>query len=231
MNTAQRINRLKENCNLNNYLEIGVRHGFTFNQLDFKYKVAVDPFLSFDYINLSSDNAVFDLKTSDMFFMQDKSQTQFDIIFIDGLHEYKQTYRDFVNCLQRSHDKTIIIIDDVYPSDVFSALTNQSKAVKYRKLTTGSDSTAWHGDVYKTICLIHDLHPLMDFKTIVKGEGNSQTFVYKKTRESFQPKFNSLEQIDRLDYFSFVNDNSFMNFASEETVLSDMISFLTNNHP
>ena len=226
MNTEGRIKKIKEvSKNLNNYLEIGVHRGVTFNQLDFEYKVAVDPKFAFEYQSVASDKVIFHEMTSDNFFIGNNKKILFDVIFLDGLHEYKQTYRDFINALQSSHDKTIFIIDDVYPNDVYSSLLDST--VKQRSLADPKNNDkSWHGDVYKSIGLIHDLHPLISFKTIKRGYGNPQTFLYKKPRKNFRPMFANLEQIDRLDYFSLINDDSFMNLASEGEVLQEIISFL-----
>lgn len=44
----------------------------------------------------------------------EKNNTKFDIIFIDGNHEYIFAVNDLKNCKNLAHEKTIIILDDTY---------------------------------------------------------------------------------------------------------------------
>lgn len=41
-----------------------------------------------------------------------KNNNKFDIIFIDGGHEYKNAKGDLLNCKMLAHEKTIVIMDD-----------------------------------------------------------------------------------------------------------------------
>lgn len=230
MDTQARIKYIqKKTKSIKSYLEIGVSEGATFNALSFDLKVAVDPHFKFDFESLETDHINFFQMTSDDYFINSSSSNKFDLIFLDGLHEYKQTTRDFLNVLVRSHDKSIIIIDDVYPYDVFSSLLKHSKVLEYRKMNQPeSENLAWNGDIFKTIAFIHDLCPFMTFKTIDKGYGNPQTYCYRKTRKEFSPKFSSLEEIDRLTYFDLLENKSFLNLASEAEVLDEIVAFLND---
>ena len=40
------------------------------------------------------------------------NDTKFDIIFIDGGHDYDTSYNDIINCKNLANDKTIVILDD-----------------------------------------------------------------------------------------------------------------------
>ncbi len=51
-------------------------------------------------------------------FSKDNPQVKFDIIFIDGGHEYETAMADLLNCKALAHENTIVIMDDV------SELTN-----------------------------------------------------------------------------------------------------------
>lgn len=125
MNTAERINEIASKISLQSYLEIGVQEGITFNKIHkIPYKVAVDPVFRLEYKKYESENVKFFETTSDIFFQT--NEIKFDIIFLDGLHEFKQTLRDFINALEFSHEKTIIIIDDVYPNDIYSSLVGKN---------------------------------------------------------------------------------------------------------
>ena len=87
-----------------NYLEIGVAGGGNFARIRADVKDGVDP-------NPSSGA---NLKiTSDDFFKNNK--TKYDVIFIDGLHQHKQVYRDIINSLNTLRDGGYIIVHDCNP--------------------------------------------------------------------------------------------------------------------
>jgi len=89
----------KKNCF---YLEIGCDNDVTFNSISLpkKYKYGVDP--------REGGNIK---KTSDLFFKNNKKK--FDVILLDGLHEYKQTQRDLLNSLKFLNNDGYIFIDDI----------------------------------------------------------------------------------------------------------------------
>lgn len=95
------------------YLEIGVRYGPTFN--------AVLPYASeavgVDIEDVSSHmhGGTFYHGSSDDFF-NDYSGSKFNIIFIDGLHQYDQVRKDFVNAEQISYSNATIYLHDTWPS-------------------------------------------------------------------------------------------------------------------
>ena len=45
----------------------------------------------------------------------------FDLIFLDGLHTYSQTLRDFRASQALAHSRTVWLIDDTVPSDPIAA--------------------------------------------------------------------------------------------------------------
>ena len=42
-----------------------------------------------------------------------KTGKKFDLIFIDGGHDYEIAFNDLLNCKKLSHNKTLIIMDDI----------------------------------------------------------------------------------------------------------------------
>ena len=85
------INWIINNRNYKRYLEIGVYDpNKNFNKIKIPFKISVDPGKE------GLSEATYTL-TSDEFFKQNTEK--YDIIFIDGLHESEQVYRDIMNSL------------------------------------------------------------------------------------------------------------------------------------
>ena len=227
MNTSQRIQKISKFFLIKKYLEIGVNTGETFKSLNFELKVGVDPAFQFDFKSIADKNTVFHQETSDKYFTNQSNKDKFDLIFLDGFHESKQTFRDFINSINYSHDKTIIIIDDVYPNDIFSSLMNNP--IGFRQLNNPlNNDNSWHGDVFKTIFLIHDLCPQYSYCTIDWPDGNPQTICYKSPRKNFRPFFTSLEAIDRTTYLDLIGNLSLLNLTSEHAAIEEVRSFIEN---
>ena len=129
-------------------------------------RTAVDPVFLFDIAERASEDTIFAQTTSDEFFAELPAAKQYDLIFIDGLHTFEQTYRDLCNCLLHSHWRTPILIDDTLPSDVYSSLRDPGQTQAFRDAAR-SESSAWHGDTFKVVFAIHDFHLGLDYRTIV----------------------------------------------------------------
>ena len=107
------------------YLEIGVFQNAVFETiyLPVKNKFGIDP--------QSGGNL---RMTSDEFFKNNKQI--FDVIFIDGLHIYKQCQRDCINSLKYLKPNGIIFLHDLIPQN------SDEEFVPQRTKT-------WTGDVWK----------------------------------------------------------------------------------
>jgi hypothetical protein len=86
------------------YLEIGCGLNALFDSVSCMHKTGVDP-------NRGGTHRM----TSDEFFLIN-SQI-YDVIFIDGLHEYEQVHRDAVNALNSINVGGYVAIHDLLPSD------------------------------------------------------------------------------------------------------------------
>lgn len=217
-NSAERIARL---CGIRpaaRYLEIGVSRGETFLAVDIATKHGVDPQFRFDTKPHETGSVRLFPITSDAYFTgEGPAGLKFDIIFLDGLHTFEQTFRDFCASMPHAHDDTVWIIDDVFPSDVFSAMPSQQDAYAYRQMH-GRGSRVWHGDVYKCVFAIHDFFPNVSFRTFAPGADNPQTVLVHRPRPDFRPRFNDLEKISRLDYAGFWENRELLNLLPEDAV-------------
>jgi hypothetical protein len=220
--SRRRLKRVADHVDATSYLEIGVFNGKTFNNVSFPRQVGVDPYFGFNVDEYARPGVEFVRKTSDEFFTTRDRSTLFDLVFLDGLHTFKQTLRDFCNSLTCAHPRTVWLIDDVLPSDVYSSLPVAAEARGFRK-KAGIISNAWHGDVYKLLFMIHDFFPTLSFVTFSTG-GNPQALVWQTPRHPFTPALGSIEAIDRLDYFDLMRRQSFLNLMPEAAALEFFFS-------
>ncbi len=199
------------------YLEIGVYRGDTFLSLDVPFKIGVDPKFCFDVEQHANENTIFYNETSDTFFENFEARAKtlgnkyhnkpfkFDVIFIDGLHTYEQTLRDFENSLTYSHDKTIWIFDDTIPSHQFSAMPSIEKHDEWKKCAGLSRDIAWYGDVFKVIFAIHDKFPEFSYCTQT-DDANSYTILWRTEKPSKRSKvFDIGKNIVDMRYEDFVD--------------------------
>ena len=119
------IQHIIDKYSYDNYLEIGCDKDQSFSKIKIKNKVGVDPI---------SGGTIRD--TSDNFFKYNKQK--FDIIFIDGLHHYKQVSRDINNSINILNNNGFVLIHDCLPRSIA-----HQAIPRYR----GS----WNGDVWKSI--------------------------------------------------------------------------------
>lgn len=148
------------------YLEIGLNRGKTFDAVLADSKVGVDPRTGFFRKNLGGKEEVYKL-TSDKFFSHLPAQ-KFDLIFVDGLHEYLQCYRDVLNSLNYLEVGGVILVDDVRPESPTSAKKSQKEAMRdYAKM--GRVNGPWHGDVYKLVEILKHLHPELNYRTLSRS--------------------------------------------------------------
>jgi len=212
--SVRRINRIARHVDVRSYLEIGVNAGLTFNALNFEHKVAVDPHFRFSVADYRRDGVEFHAVPSDAYFTGLARPVVFDLIFLDGLHTFQQTFRDFCNSLACCGPQTIWLIDDVLPTDAFSALPDQNEALRLRK-QAGGEGTAWHGDVFKLMFVLHDFFPMFSWVTL-GADDNAQALVWRAPRENFSPRFNNMEAIERMTYFDLLENMRMLNRTSEE---------------
>ncbi|MDQ2675956.1 MAG: class I SAM-dependent methyltransferase, partial [Actinomycetota bacterium] len=100
-----------------NYLEIGVRHGFSLgNVLEETRTVAVDPnpLVTYPFPNLE----IYGVTSDEFFAREDVDEIlrgPIELAFIDGLHLFEQVVRDFINVERHSDRDTIALFHDPVP--------------------------------------------------------------------------------------------------------------------
>ncbi len=197
--SASRINKLLTYTRGKNYLEIGVNYGFTFEGVKADFKLGVDPqkkFFSFGSGHHFKDN-------SDNFFKLNTSK--FDLIFIDGLHEYKQVLRDIVNSLNSLSRDGIVLIDDVYPTDFNTASKSWELFNAQEKYGLSKGHFSWQGDVYKAVFyIIHEYKDLINFFTV--NENNHVQMVVKKKNHEAIFKLQSPDSLELYDNPNLINE-------------------------
>ena len=92
--------------NYSSYLEIGTFKDELFGFIKCKDKIGVDPVWGGNI-----------KKTSDKFFLENTQK--FDLIFIDGLHHYKQVKKDIINSLKALNDGGMILMHDCMPKNYY----------------------------------------------------------------------------------------------------------------
>jgi SAM-dependent methyltransferase len=187
------------------YLEIGVRRGETFFGVPARTLVGVDPFPDFDTSALP-DRCEFFETDSDAFFREHGDSRAFDFVFIDGLHEWRQTYRDVLNSLRVLRPGGLLLIDDVLPIDWPSAQSDPGILETARAQGVVSHG-CWYGDVYKVLKIIDEKHPELGFLTF--GERNPRnhgtSFVWRRQNQA--PRSLPAAQDGYLDYIDALDFN------------------------
>ena len=215
--SARRLNRAARLNGARTYLEIGVFTGGTFRHVDVAVRHGVDPHFRVDRQFLAGPGVELFPMTSDRFFSSGTGAL-YDLVMIDGLHTYEQAFRDFLCSLSHAHERTIWLIDDTLPNDVYSTLRDPERTIAERQ-KTGSGDPSWHGDVFKIVPTLHDFFPAFSYATIVNS-GNPQTLVWRQPRGGFRPWFNDLERISRLSYFDITPNSMLFNLMDEEAAFA-----------
>lgn len=141
------INYLIQKFGYTKYLEIGVQTGACFQSINCAYKVGVDP-------DTTSKATIH--KTSDEFFAENKEQ--FDIVFIDGLHEAPQVLKDIENSLSVLSEGGIIVCHDMLPRSYEAQLVPRIQQI-------------WNGNVWEAFVHLRSTRNDLAMCTIESDEG------------------------------------------------------------
>lgn len=140
------LNYLIQKFGYKKYLEIGVQSGLCFTNVKCEYKVGVDP----------AENHVKFKMTSDDFFEQ--NQDTFDLVFIDGLHESPQVFKDILNSLKVLTPNGTIVCHDMLPATELAQRVPRASQI-------------WNGDCYKAFVQLRASRPDLAMCTIDSDHG------------------------------------------------------------
>jgi hypothetical protein len=139
------INLLIQKYGYKSYLEVGTQDpSSNFDLIQATTKVSIDPF---------PRGEVTFVGTSDEYFDSIDNTTQYDIIFIDGLHHDDQVLKDIHNSLNHLSDNGSIVIHDCLP---------MSERMQEREDHGGE----WTGDVWKAIAELRVNSIDLDIKVV-----------------------------------------------------------------
>ena len=135
------INYFLRERGFRSFLEIGTDAGDTFRAVDCLRKVSVDP----------NADATFRM-TSDQFF--DSNREKFDIVFVDGFHEWHQAHRDAKNSLRCLNKGGVVVMHDCAPRSVECA-----RHLEIYERPTGP----WCGDVWVAFLKLRQELPFLTY--------------------------------------------------------------------
>ena len=114
------------------YLEIGTADGWNFDTVKAHFKIGVDPG---ENVRCAGFNGTSDAYFNDIHL----AQFTYDVVFVDGLHEAKQAWRDVWHASKRLKPGGFIVMHDCLPPTWMHAGPEPY----------GGPGSAWNGDVYK----------------------------------------------------------------------------------
>jgi len=138
-----------------NYLEIGVNTGTSLQYASSSKVVGVDPYPNIEH-NLSDNTTIFSVG-SDTFFKEQNVEELLDgkieLAFVDGLHQFDQVLKDFINIERHSNKDSVVLFHDIYP--VVPATATREWNTYY-----------WAGDTWKFMHIVNKYRPDLTIKTI-----------------------------------------------------------------
>lgn len=174
-----------------NYLEIGVADNSVFNSIPCKMinKFGVDP-----------DRGGNFRMTSDDFFNK-HPDLKFEVIFIDGSHQYLQCQKDCINSIKSLNKRGLIFLHDLLPKNHLEQLSSPSKK-----------TSQWTGDVWKVaVELLNSKKCLFKIINIDHGIG------ILKIEEGFEYK--KMPELENMGYEKFLESYKSFSLISAEDAL------------
>jgi hypothetical protein len=168
------------------FLEIGTFNGDTFKHITIDKKESVDP---------DPNCKATHIMTSDEYFKN--SQDKWDIIFIDGLHEHSQVFRDICNSLEHLHSNGVIVLHDCMPKNEKMAMWD-NKSHQHEE---------WTGDTWKAYYKVYKELPYMVY--VIDTDYGCGVIDTSKSREI---EINNID-MDNLKYTDYLYYKSTTQFG------------------
>lgn len=210
MNRLSVIQKIIDAIGTETYLEIGVRNANIIRRIKAQHKFGVDPEINFSKkMMIKKRLGLLDFKMieleSDVFFSQYANKLfnslGIDLAFVDGLHEYKQAYRDVNNCLQYLNDGGLIIMHDCNPLNYAGAYPIKKSFNELDPLVKAGQipgwNNCWNGDVWKALVRLRIEHNDLSIFTLDLDWGIG--IITKGSGEQIRNL--SVEELNSADYF------------------------------
>jgi hypothetical protein len=202
------------------YLEVGIKKGQHFFNVEAHHKVGVLPDAKFDVRSRLPDTVepdavennkieIFETLSQD-YFLHFYDDQKFDVICLNNARHLDALFQEFNTTLLCAHQNTIWLINGSMPRDLFDTLPSYHDACHLRKKMTGVEDWSWNGQVYQFILALHDFFPLMHYFTMSEGK-NHQTIIWFEPRQDFLPRFNSFETIAKATYKDYLTHQDLYN--------------------
>ena len=186
MTRTEVIQRMINFRGFSTYLEVGSYRNENVKNLVIDRKVTVDPDPD-AYANYQM--------TSDQYFAE--NDEKFDIIFIDGLHEHSQVWRDIRNSLGHLNPNGVIVMHDCMPkSEKMQVWDNKSH-----------QSEEWTGDTWKAY---YKAYGELSYKVYVVDTDYGCGVI--DTSEKYKEDINwkvDMEKLKYDDYLDLINRNAY----------------------
>jgi hypothetical protein len=169
------------------YIEIGVKAGKCFHQINSPLKIAVDPFKQPEF-EPGEGNLFFE-EESDVFFRDHAAgvfkDRRIDVAFVDGLHEFKQALRDVMNLIPYMATWGVIFIHDVNP---------------YSREEEETRISGWVGDVWKVAYYLVKYRGDLRYYSLRSDWGIGVLTGIRESTSSEMPSDDILDSIKRMNY-------------------------------
>ena len=214
------------------YLEIGIKRCENLFKVSSKVKVGVDPEYHINLIKKIKKVFGFEKvelyrKYSDDFFNENPDgilNLGFNVVFIDGLHNFQQSLNDTLNSLKYISNDGFIILHDCNPISEARATPVEGSYDEIKSKVENNDiqgwDGGWNGDVWKTIVYLRSIRSDLEIFTIDSDQGLGVI----RFGESQLLPYNNLEEVITFDYSFLEKDRkNLLNLISPSEALTRLV--------